>query len=127
MKDFIIQHWRALLVLFVALVDLITVIISYHKLTKKGMIKDSDIIAFLGEILPGLIKQAECLKGGETKMALVLNSALNRVQEVYGLRLDDSWKTRIVNLVETFLSTPQKKEKDLCQESEKNLPEKDEQ
>ena len=106
------SHWRQLLEVAMALLDVIMVIIFLIRQKKKGNIKDSDIMAYLGEILPGLINNAEALKDGETKLALVVQSAAKSVAKKFGFSLDDHWKALIVDMVESILSTPTKKQGD---------------
>lgn len=111
-----LKEWGDLLQIIISAIALIlTVIIVFVKLRKKGLSFADIILGLLLGQLPKWISEAEEVGGtGEQKKVSVLNKALNYVTKKLGRKLTEEESTFIVSQsadkIEEILATPQKKE-----------------
>lgn len=108
MKEFIIENWYYLALLFIALLNMIIL------LCKKSKIVQTDsVYGQLLSILPTMIRKAEQpdLTGGE-KRHLVINLAIDWLCRMTGLDVGscrEKYYSKVSDDIESILSTPQKK------------------
>lgn len=111
-----LKEWGSLLQIIISATALIlTVIIVFVKLRKKGLSLADILLGLLLGELPKWISEAEEVGGtGEQKKVSVLNKALNYVTKKLGRKLTEEESTFIVSQsadkIEEILATPQKKE-----------------
>lgn len=102
---FIIHNWRDIAAVCVFIISVVIAIIR----KKPSMNWLDNILVYVEGLLPKLIRDAEVLSDGESKMALVLRSVQESVKKKYGITLSEEVLARVKEMVEEILSTPQKK------------------
>ena len=105
MIQFLLDNWQSLLSVILVILSFVLALIR-----KKPSINELDnILVEVLEKLPEWINSAETLKGAEVKKALVLESVKKYVKEKFSLNLSSSVLASIDSMIESILSTPQKK------------------
>lgn len=111
-KQFVLEHWQALLAILIALA---TLLVAIFKGKKEGKSVKEILIDFITDRLPSYIRETEAHGGtAEQKKSYCLNLALRDAAKEIGHQLTVEEADYIVNKVsekiEDILSTPQKKE-----------------
>ena len=122
-KQFVLEHWQALLAILIALA---TLLVAIFKGKKEGKSVKEILIDFITDRLPSYIRETEAHGGtAEQKKSYCLNLALRDAAKEIGHQLTVEEADYIVNKVsdkiEDILSTPQKKEQSNPKGGTKNV------
>lgn len=112
MIDFIVNYRLEILAVLVVIEILLSLLqfFLYKKAKKLSLNQDDKIQVIIDDCLDYYIKLAEVsTTGAREKLFFVVSHVIQRIKHLFPAADDDYWRQKIVDRVESTLSTPQKK------------------
>lgn len=107
-KDFIVQNWYYIALIFIAICNMILLICKKNK-----VVQEDTLFTKLLEILPVMIRRAEDTGlDGVNKLTFVIDTAMSWLADYTGKNtacIRATYQERVITAVENILSTPEKK------------------
>ena len=104
MKDFVLTYWKQILDIFSILFC-----ITFFVIKKRPVKVVNSVLDFLYKTIPHFITLYEVPGHGIEKREKVVDAVILALKDYFPGIDADAWRSCICNIIEEFLSTPQKK------------------